>query len=354
MHSFKCYIFNFIFLIITLSVGLTPLTQADGYDRSMWVWEQSTRDALYSLSESQELLNFSQTKDIKTLYLYSDSYLGINDVIERPDYYRSFISEAHSQGIQVHALLGSMYLRTWEYILPERRDDALSMVRNVLGYNQNSSASERFDGFNVDIEPYLLSDWWGNQPYYSEQYLDTLSAQKQLVINSGQNIEYGPCIPRWYDEVSLLQNITWNGEVKPLYQHLQDMGSYVTIMDYVNDANGIVNNASDELRYADSINRKVVIGVETQDVVPSWTTFYGFSEEEMEAVLNAAEGSLKNYTSYDGFAIHSYDSYAKMAVIPEPANIILLGLGLIGLFAFRRKRKSISYIDKSYFCGILL
>ncbi len=312
-----------IFLVMASLAVWGQAARADVNDRSMWVWEQDTRDAIYDPAKAQALLDFSSAKNIKTLYLYSDSYLGVDDVTAHPDYYRSFISKAHAQGIQVDALLGSMYLKTWEYILPEKRADALAMVNNVLGYNGSSSSAQKFDGFNVDIEPYILSDWDSKQTYYAGLYLDTVAAQKQLIANSGQALDYGLCIPRWYDDVSALQNIAYNGQVKPLYQQIQDMSQYVSIMDYVNSAGAIVYDASNELGYADSINRKVDIGVETQDIQPSSSTFYGFTEQGMESVLATAGQGLNAYPSYDGFAMDHYGSYSEMTV-PEPSTLMLI------------------------------
>lgn len=312
--------------------------RAEAYDRSMWVWEQDTRNAIYDPAKGQALLDFSSAKNIKTLYLYGDSYLGVNDVTSHPGYYRSFISEAHQRGMQVHALLGSEHLRTWEYILPEKRGDALAMVSNVLGYNASSSSTEKFDGFNVDIEPYILGDWESKQAYYAGQYLDTLAAQRQLVAASGQALEYGACIPRWYDAVSELQGIDYNGQVKPLYQQIQDMSEYVSIMDYVNSADMIVSDASNELWYADGINKKVSIGVETMDIQPPWATFYGFTEQGMESVLYAAEQDLGAYSSYDGFAMHHYGTYSDIAMIPEPPTAMLF---LPGILIFLRNKSGL-------------
>ena len=329
-----------ILAVLIIFITLSFSSSSFAVSRSIWVWESHTRTALNDISSRDKILNLSQSKDIDTIYLYADYYNGAgydgNDVVDNPQLYRSFISEAHSMGIEVHALLGSSALETWNYFLPEKRDDALSMINNVLNYNTSSSANEMFDGFNVDIEPYIASGWWSNQPTYSQHYLDMLSEQKQLITDSGQNILFGPVIPRWYDTTPAL-NVEWNGTTQNLLYHIMDLSDYITIMDYRNITEQIINDAQNELIYGDATGTEVVVGIET---APSeegpYVSFDGKTEEEMEAILAPAEDIFETYSSYSGIAVHNYDSYYSM-IIPEPLSFLLLGAGVFSLLAKRNR-----------------
>jgi len=337
---FKIVISVFVVLI---GLYLSSTSFASGVPRSMWVWESHTRSALNDVNERERLLEFSVAKNINTLYLYADYYNGGgydgNDVTDNPGLYQSFIADAHSRGLEVHALLGSKPLQTWEYILPPKSEnEALDMITNVLDYNNISNPNETFDGFNVDIEPYILSDWWDEQPDYSLYYLDMLRAQKDLITASGQDMLFGPVIPRWYeDQVSL--NVEWENETKNLLYHIIDLGDYITVMDYRNTVSIIIDDAEDELMYAESVGKDVVVGIETAyDGESSILSFYGYPEQEMEEALALAEDVFETYSSYDGIALHSYDSYYQM-VIPEPSTMVLLLLGkflLVGIKVFKK------------------
>ena len=310
--------------------------------RSIWVWESHTRTALNDINARNELFDLAETKNIDTVYLYADYYDGAgyaaNDVVDNPGLYRSFISEAHSRGIEVHALLGSQALETWNYFLPEKRTDALAMITNVLNYNSSSSVNELFDGFNVDIEPYIASGWWGSQPTYATYYLEMLSQQKQLIADSGQNMVFGPVIPRWYETSSTFE-LEWNDTTQNLLYHIMDIGDYITIMDYRNIAEQIINDALNELMYGDLSGTEVVVGIETAPTEEGeYVSFDGKTEAEMEAILAEVEEIFENYTSYGGIAIHNYDSYSSAyytPTVPEPLTFAMLWLGLIPLIRRR-------------------
>jgi len=325
--------------IIFITIIFTNLSFA--VSRSMWVWESHTRTALNDTSARNRILDLSQSKNIGTIYLYADYYNGGgyagNDVVDNPQLYRSFISEAHNRGMEVHALLESSALQTWNYFLPEKRSDALAMMTNVLNYNSSSSANELFDGFNVDIEPYIADGWWGNQPTYSRHYLDMLSQQKELITNSGQTMSFGPVIPRWYDTSSAL-NVEWNGTTQNLLYHIMDIGDYITIMDYRNITEQIISDAQNELIYGDATGTEVVVGIETAPTNEGpYVSFDEKTEEEMEAVLAPAEDVFETYESYGGIAIHNYDSYRDM-IIPEPSTLVMLGAGIFSLLRKRKRR----------------
>ena len=331
--------------VVAISLFLSSLSFAATFARSMWVWESHTRAALHDIDEREKLLDFSVEKNIETLYLYADSYDGGgydgNDVVDNPGLYQSFIADAHNRGLEVHALLGSRALETWEYFLPANHHKAETMITNVLDYNTISASTETFDGFNVDIEPYILSGWWANQPQYSIDYLDMLQKQKDLITDSGQDMLFGPVIPRWYeDQPSLV--VEWpvdpDNENKNLLLHIIDLSDYITVMDYRNTLSIIIDNAEDELQYAEDTGKKVVVGIETAyDQEDSILSFYGYSEQQMEDILGPAEDAFEAYSSYDGIALHSYDSYYQMVnssvAVPEPTTMLLFFVSNLFLVA---------------------
>lgn len=288
-------------------------TLAAAVPRAVWVWEADTFQLLDREDRWNKTFTFLTQWNLATVYLYADAYRGRNIIRDEPEKYRRLIAALHGRGFKVYALLGSMYLKTQEYILPERRSVAMRMLENVLRYNAGSNAVERFDGINIDIEPYLLDDWRANRTLRATQYLDLAAEFMRLKREAGDALAVGPAMPFWFDGID---DIVWRGERQRLSDHVQDIYDYVAIMDYRNFARGsdsIISHAKDELEYADRIGKTVVIGVETLRTEPRKVTFYGMSRAAMEAQLKIAETEFSSHPSFSGFAVHHFGSYLIMS-----------------------------------------
>lgn len=293
-----------------LLVGLASPAPAAA-KRAIWVWEQETFRMLDDARYRNGVTAFFTEKKIGTIYLYADSFRGRNILVDEPEKYRRYIAQMHSCGFEVYALLGSMYLKTQEYILPEKRAAAVLMFENVLRYNAAADTASRFDGANIDIEPYLLSDWGSQKTLRATQYLSLSTEFMRMNRKAGGALIMGPAMPFWWDGIE----ISYLGKRKKLSEHTQDIYDYVSIMDYRNFAaggDGIISHASDELDYADAIGRKVVIGVETLKSDPPKVTFFGKGLAVMERELAIAEAALARHPSFSGFAIHHLRSYRSL------------------------------------------
>jgi hypothetical protein len=289
---------------------VAPRRPADAASRAIWIWED---DAIRMLDEDEalrEIEDFLDWQHISTMYLYADEYNGRNILMNDPEKYRKLIASAHARGFKVFALLGSAYLRTEEYILPEKRQAAVRMFGSVLDFNRDTTdASERFDGVNIDIEPYLLDDWSSAREKRGRQYLDLSAEFMRMKAAAGSSLLVGPAMPFWYDGI---EHVEWNGKHRRLSEHVQNIYDYVAIMDYRNVAEGrdsIVSLAQDELDYADRIDKKVMIGVETLDSTPAKVTFFGKSEKYFEQQLALAESAMKRHRSFCGFVVHHLTPY---------------------------------------------
>jgi len=351
--------------------------------RAIWLWEAQAYRMLENTSYRNASLDFLSANGIDTIYLYADAFddgSGLRNILtDNPAAYRSLVSEIHARGQKVNALLGSAPLNTPAYILPENSTVADAMFRNVLDYNKTAGITqeERFDGANVDIEPYLLPGW--NTPpvgmtqsqsrtTIATQYLDLSDKYRQMkdqyLNDVGQTdpsvFVFGPSTPFWFD-ASLFDtgsNIDWGPEgVKPLYQHVLDIYDTITVMDYRDFAlgtDGIVFHAENELDYAQSIGKPVVIGIETGPSTPEKVTFLQEGPQWLEQQLALAQDEFNmrwpNLANepvvFDGFAIHDYLGYQRLlgsgpdvVPVPEPGTLSLLAMGLswIGLLRMRSR-----------------
>ena len=277
--------------------------------RYMWCWSNSSitnnigtaRSNFYSFCTAP----FGDTTKAVT-YLY---YYAHSDISNNTTNLRSFLSDAHSKGFKVIYLDGEP---TW-VTSSSNRVIGETVVDNLLYFNQNGAVSQRFDGVQYDVEPYVAAGWSTNSVVYWSNYT-TLISNCQAKINT-YNATYSPdsiyfevAIPRYWDTDSLpftSSNVC------------QDITDSVAIMDYVNTATRIYNDATTEVNYGDSIGKKVVLGVETKNISPSTSTFYGLGNAYMESQLALVESYYGSHASFQGFAIHQYDSYRNLTTPVE-------------------------------------
>ena len=187
------------------------------------------------------------------------------------------------------------------------------MFATILDFNKSAANSlSQFDGINLDIEPYLLDDWRRARPLRAKQYLELSTTFMRMKADSGLHLIVGPAMPFWYDGI---ENIEWGNKHRKLNECVQEIYDYVAIMDYRNKALGsdsIISLAEDELDYADKINKKVMIGVETLDTTPAKLTFHGMGNEYLEKQLALAQSVLLRHPSFGGFVIHHLLSYRAL------------------------------------------
>ncbi|HVT05134.1 MAG TPA: hypothetical protein VHL58_17355 [Thermoanaerobaculia bacterium] len=294
-------------LIIALTVGTLNAASAD---RAIWMWEEPSYRMVEDRSFATESAAFLRSKKIGTVYLYADAFKGRNLIETNPGAYRLLIRQLHRNGLHVYALLGSAYLHTEEYVLPERRTAAVSMLQRVLTYNAAASRAERFDGINLDIEPHILDQWSSQKEKLLEQFLDLGETFMSLKRASGQSLAIGPAIPFWLDGIEL----EWKGQKKPVSEHVIDTYDYVALMAYRDRAeghDGIVYHSVDEMIYAEKVHKRVVVGVDIGPGEPQKISFDHLTEKDLERELGLAGQAFRDKKSFGGFVLHHFETYRK-------------------------------------------
>ncbi len=345
--------------------------------RSVWLWSQHGFPMLDSPQLGLASLDFLQQKDINTIYLYADldSYHKRNVLVDEPEKYRSFIAEAHNRGMKVFALFGDNGRDTEGWILPDRQNEAITAFQNMFDYNASVQPDERFDGANMDIEPYILQDWADKTVERATQYLNLsakfMDMKRQYLNGLGQTdlsqFPVGPATPFWFETID---DIEWQDPFlpstapvsKPLYEHVLDVHDYITIMDYRDFAqtredrgdgiapgrtDGIVNLAVEELLYASMIGKPVYIGVETSPTSPTYVSFLEEGPEIFERELAIALTEFQNNWPdvFSGFVLHDFIWYQRLIAqgpfitgVPEPTTAWVWLAGLAGWVVLRRCR----------------
>lgn len=293
------------------------------HDRAMWIWEAASYNLLLNPG-SREVLD-AMAKDTATFdsdpvtvfYFAVGTFDGMDVMEDRPDLLRDFISWAHERGYQVYACIAAGTSPPYMGAYREFHDTAIRHFEQVLNYNIASGPDERFDGVNVDIEPYISPDFSALYPSLQIQYLEMTEKMIERRNAAGLNLPYGPAIPKWYDSSDRAKDIAYNGQTKWLSEHVQDLSDYISIMDYRDTADGsagIIEGARGEIAYANAIGKpnSVVIGVETKDIAnsgdPETITFREEGRTAMEAELDKVYAAFGSEPSFGGIAMHHYDT----------------------------------------------
>ncbi|PRA81407.1 Ig-like domain-containing protein [Microbacterium sp. MYb66] len=292
-------------------------------DRAMWIWERASYEAVFDedardrLGDVMDDTTTFGSDPIRTIYLGVDRQ-GATDMLRdsRSDV-ADFVTWARSRGYHVQATVAGGTRPPYLGALEQFEHFAIDEFEKVLDYNLAVPEAARFDGINVDIEPYILSDWKlpgnGGLPNRWLEILDTLIERRDA---SGLPVLVGPAIPRWLDSSACCTSITWNGQTKALSDHIQDMTDYIAIMDYRDTADGsagIIAQAQHEIDYANQIGKpnSVVVGIETKDLSgtgdPETVTFWEEGRTYLEGELDKTYAAFQDDASFGGIAMHHYD-----------------------------------------------
>lgn len=209
---------------------------------------------------------------------------------------RDFLTAAHRRGLSVEFLCGDT---SWAHAA--HHEEALAYLHAVLAYNRTAPTAARFDGFQYDVEPYLLKEW--PTPSLRRDFLhlfDRARAEAYAGTRGHPRLLLGAAIPAWFDQ----EQFGW------LDRAVLDRLDYLALMDYVNNAEALIERAVNEIAYATRTGKRVVIGVETQLLKDEpQATFFAEGNAAMERALSAAARRFASSRGFGGFAIHYLDSY---------------------------------------------
>ncbi len=312
---------------VQLGKGSNEETSLLNQDRAMWIWENASYNLLYNKG-SRKVLD-AMAKDTKTfdqdpittLYLGVGDYFGTDMLEDEREKVRDLVHWAHDHGYKIQALMSGGTKPPYFGAYQEYHHVAIREFENILNYNLSSKKQERFDGVNIDIEPYIAPEFKTDTPSLQLQYLDLLQIFMDRKKAAGSGLSVGAAIPRWYDSSDFAKGIIWGAPGKEknqwLSQHVQDIVDYISIMDYRDQAEGsagIIAQAQGEIDYANEIGKpnSVVIGVETKDIAdggdPEVISFREEGRTYMEEELKKVESAFSGEESYAGIALHHYDT----------------------------------------------
>lgn len=263
--------------------------------RAMWLWKL---DPVTSAQVRDDLFAFCEQTGITHLYLF----LGESPVTQASAAYHEqlavFLEQAHARLLTIDALSGNPL-----WALRANHQVLLDWIQAFLTYNAPRPPAQRIDGVHLDVEPYLLSQWEQEKPSLKEQYVELLGRCRALIDAARQpRFQLGIAIPIFYDREGDFER-----------QVLASV-DYAALMDYYDAAVDLIEKAAPHIALAGQLGKRLVVGVETQDLVQMAqgkrrNTFHEEGWDEMERELGLVAKRFRQQPGFAGLAIHAYESY---------------------------------------------
>lgn len=244
-------------------------------------------------SEKEEILDFVREQGIDLLYIRIDMNLPMS-------YYREFNREAKAMGIELHAMGGHPV-----WALTESREKIFRLVNWVRSFNEQAAENERFEGIHLDIEPYVLPIWSVDKEEVLRQWMGNIQAFVQ-------KLEESPRLQSSVDLAAWLDNAATPGQPDLPFSHWMisqlDHTTLMAFRDRAEGSNGILGLVDSEIKYAESVGKKLIVAVEMKESREgNFVSFFEEGKTAMNIQLDLVRGALKVYTAFKGIAVHAYD-----------------------------------------------
>ena len=245
-------------------------------------------------------LDFLESKGVNEIYYHVYQY-NFNNPRLGP-----FIEDAGNRGMRVFFLLNNEnYI--WDH------QGFKSVMDKFFAYQENAPQNRRFSGLHMDIEPHLHPLYVYNIYEFSQDFMDFIVwvnenfRHRLLATYKGATIDWD--IPCWFT-----MPVKYRGETWTLYQAIITEADRVFLMAYQNSAAKTYALAQNEITFARSINRLIVVGVETSaEYALSEETYYGLGKLYFYEQLKELKRLLSRNTNNFGIAIHHMSSWFNMA-----------------------------------------
>jgi len=298
--------------------------------RGLWVWDATV---LTDPARGTALLDFCRQHGIGTLYLSLGDIFSVRQREASDPRHVSaaqlgaFARSAHAQNVEIEGLDGDP-----SFALTENHPEALGRFTRALAYNGAAPPDERLDGWQWDIEPYVLKEFKADpaaKPDILIQYLEGAD-QMCVALKASPNLRLGYTLPFFFDSPDLA--VTWHGENKPpaflLLDDLEKLNktgakSYVALMayrDHTDGPNGSIAISRADMDYAaaNAPHVKVWIGQEVSAVTgdPPTISFWGKGTSALETAALQIEVAFRKSPNFGGIAIDHYRGYQELLARP--------------------------------------
>ncbi|OXM82843.1 hypothetical protein [Paenibacillus rigui] len=260
--------------------------------KATWLWDTSL---LETSSGRAEIVQFAREQQLQRIYVQVNRNLA-------PAAYRQLIQAASDSRIEVHALDGAP-----AWALPEESRRITELVQWVKTYNRSAAENERFQGIQVDIEPYLLPAWTtDDQSRLAKAWLQSVTLLHNEV-KKDSSLTTSAVLPFWLDQIKLPDR------EMSLFEAIMTKLDEAALMSYRDQAQDVIDLSAAEMNIAERLGKKVWIGLETNPSPDTpYITFFDKGQEAMMFQLAVMDGVLRLNPSYAGIVIHDYTGWRAL------------------------------------------
>ncbi len=251
---------------------------------------QSTR-ALFSWSssevEDETLFEIMKKANLNTIFQsFSSDYENNNS---------SFLERAASEKITVYALTGSP-----EWALDKNGSSMIERVNRIAALNEKVPESDRVQGVIMDVEPYLLDEFKGNEEEIMESFILGLEAAYEKA--KVRNLRFGVCIPYFYDHWDLQDEL----------DKIVKVSDFMLVMNYYRDKE--IDHMSFEAELARKYEKEIMTIYELQEPgkygLTEKNTYYGLGLAKVEQNFLALQAHFGDQTV--SMAYHEYSALKEV------------------------------------------
>lgn len=239
-----------------------------------WVWNANSWKVL-----GEALIGVSLQMHIAQLYISVPVKSGN---VEDPKRLAAFIAAAHSRGLQIFAVEGDPGMIWGDGIA-----NALSRAAALAAYNRQSQPSERLDGLQYDIEPYLQPGFVTDSELFWRKWAKTLEALGKTYRAATQVV-----VPYW-----MLASPGGEKALELLRPHISDL----VIMAYRTAPSETIEAAAPLLSWATKYDLPTQVALESGILAQEYNKVY----------VKAPEGDLHVIRFDDVAAVVLFDRVRK-------------------------------------------
>ena len=289
---------------------LRPLQMEEqGLISGLWVWERS---AFITPKARKTLLGFCKEYNFNHLALHlqfddeREPKEGKTHTLSDTEALSALLEDANQAQITVVALRGDPYMA-----YAENQQRTLDDLATIVAFNNQQPPNARFIGVRYDIEPYLTPEWQAagqTRAKVIQDYLTFLVQARALLDKTGEGMTLAVDIPFWWDIDEL--RTSFNGQEKPLTEHIQDITHYVVLMSYRRYHDEVLRLISEEALYAEKIDKVIYAALETGELkgTEAAITFYGYPKEHFLKTKRELDQLFSVRKSVGGVVVHHYGS----------------------------------------------